>query len=230
MPGELQYINVQEETDSGDYGDAIFLAEVENRMVKGSDRKSVRKIAKMYIRKGPWEEMPTPASCTGPGEERCSYNAYVHVEEQYIGRPSSDKAWRPRLKVNPSGSRDWLGRRRVDLSFKVKGRRYYLHRVCGFAWGRGAAYANVTWASFYPRDMPAAGHLLEVDHVDGDCYRVDAEQCTQHRRHRMASTAESFGMARFGSCDWRHGCVISAFLKYSLKIFAAIRRSKGTFA
>ena len=127
MPGELQIINVQEETNSG-YGDPVLLSEVENKMVKMNDRKRVRKISKMYIRKGPWEEMPTPASCNGPGEERCSYNAYVHVEEQYIGGPSSDYAWRPRLKVNVSGgSRDWLGRRRVDLSFSVKGRRYYLH-------------------------------------------------------------------------------------------------------
>ena len=43
MPGELQIIDVKEEIDSGDYGEAICLARVESKTVKMNDRKKTEK-------------------------------------------------------------------------------------------------------------------------------------------------------------------------------------------
>ena len=200
-PGpQLDIIDEQAETDSGLFGDPVFLAVVENRMVTRNGGRRVRKIAKLFIRKGPQLTKSTPAICDGPGEDTCYANAYVHVKEEWAGLPSLGKTWRPRLQVNVSGnSRDWMGRRRVDLSFQLKKRRYYLHRLCGYAWGRGAALQDLTWARFYPRVVPRAGHEYEVDHVNGDCYSVDADRCSQHPRNPVASTAERWAL---DSRDW----------------------------
>ena len=189
-PGQLQNVDEAMENNDDAFGDAVSLAVLERKWVK-RNKKRVRKISTMYIRKGPWYNKATPAICDGPGEDQCWANAYVHVVEEYVGQPSLRKVWRPRLKVNVSGrSRDWLQRRRVDLSFQAKKRRYYLHRLCGYAWGRGARYQNLTWAAFYPRQVPAGGHRYDVDHVNGDCYSVDAAKCSQHPRNPLASTAE----------------------------------------
>ena len=189
-PG-MQLVNEEQENNDAAFGNAIQLAILEDRMIT-KNRRQVRKISRMYIRKGPWYSMTTPARCNGPGEDQCRANAYVHVVDEYVGLPSLRKVWRPRLKVLMSGSsRDWLQRRRVDLQFQANKRRYLLHRLCGYAWGRrGARYQNLTWAAFYPRHPPAGGHRLEVDHVDGDCYCVDADRCSQHPRNPVASTAE----------------------------------------
>ena len=140
-------------------------------------------------------------------ERRCTWRVHRRGERQVCGQPcdvfvTKLSEWRcPRshkvqetslrglavsrtrkdYTLKKSGDAKVTKVRRVYLRATVDDRQLYLARIAGWAFGRGARYAGVSWAEFCrPR-------RLEVDHTNGNwasCLSTSLEVVTAAENRR----------------------------------------------